>query len=380
MRGLRGPTFPLLGSAVTLHVTWAVVLPVLAGVIALSRLPAVSPGMDAALAWASGIAGALLALVGAVVHESGHVIASRVRGRPHGPTMLYFFGGVDVSDRPLSDPTDEAVVAIAGPVAGTLLALVLGALAVVVASVPGPVAAAGREALVVGAGFSLLISLANLLPGDPLDGGRIVHGLSWRVTGDPLRARRATARVGRAVGLLLVGAGFIVALSGDVTTSLVLVLAGWFVRSGAVAAERRAAVRDLVADLHVGDVMDEDPPEVGSTLTLDTFASAALEAGDRDAYVVGRDGEIVGVLGVRAIRRLRRDVWPRTRASDAMTALADLQPLAPEDGLWAALEELQRADRDALPVLRDGAFVGLLTRLSVTRAVRDRTRVRGSTA
>jgi Zn-dependent protease/predicted transcriptional regulator len=380
MPGLRGPTFPLLGSRVTLHVTWAVVLPVLAGVVALSRLPAVSPGTDAAVDWTAGIAAAVLALVGALVHESGHIVAARLRREPYGPSMLYFFGGVDVSDRPLTGPADEAVVAVAGPIAGGLLALLLGGVAILVASVPGPAAGAAREALVVGAGFSLLISLANLLPGDPLDGGRIVHGLSWRITGDPLRARRATARIGRAVGLLLVGAGFIVALSGDVTTSLVLVLAGWFVRSGAVASERRAALRDSVADLHVRDAMDEDPPEVGSTLTLDTFAPAALEAGDRDAYVVWRDGEIVGVLGVRTIRRLRRDAWPRTRAADAMTALAELQALAPDDGLWAALEALQRTDRDALPVLRDGAFVGLLTRLSVTRKVRDRARVRGGTA
>jgi CBS domain-containing protein len=258
--------------------------------------------------------------------------------------------------------------------------VLLGGLAVLAASVAGPAATAAREALAVGAGFSLLISLANLLPGDPLDGGRIVHGISWQVTGDPLRARRSTARVGRAFGLLLVGAGFVVALAGDVTSSLVLVLAGWFVRSGAVAAERRASLRDLVADLHVRDAMDADPPEVGSTLTLDTFAAAAIDAGDRDAYVVGRDGEIVGVIGVRTIRRMRRDAWQRTRAADAMVALPDLRALAPDDGLWAALEELQRTDRDALPVMLDGALVGLLTRLSVTRAVRDRARVRGGTA
>ena len=380
MGGRQGPAFGLLGTRVTLNVSWAAVLPVLAAVFALSRLPSVDPSADAALAWAAGIAGALLALAGAVVHEAGHIVAARVRGRPYGPSMLYFFGGVDASDRPLSSPGDEAVVALAGPLANAVFGLLLGGLALAAASASGQAATAIREALVVGAGFSLLIAAANLLPGDPLDGGRIVHGISWRVTGDPQRARRTTARVGRAVGLLLVGAGFVFALGGDIAASLVLVLAGWFVRSGAVASERRAVLRDLVAGLTVQDAMEADPPEVGATLTLDTFAPAARENAEADAYLVRRDGQIAGVLGTRTIGKIRRDQWPTRRAGDVMTALADLPAVAAGDGLWAALEELERSGRDALAVVRDGAFVGLLTRLSAKRAVRDRARIRGGTA
>jgi Zn-dependent protease len=323
---------------------------------------------------------ALLALAGAVAHEAGHVVAARARRVPHGPGILYFFGGVDASDRPLSSPGDEAIVAVAGPVASLAAAAALGGLALAAASLTGAVAAAVGEALVVGAGFSLLIGLANLLPGDPLDGGRIVHGVAWRITGDVGRARRTTARVGRSVGLLMVGAGFVVALAGDVTSSIVLILAGWFVRTGAIAAERRAALRDLVADLTVADAMDADPPEVPTGLTLDTFAPAAIEGGERDAFAVTRDGTVVGILGLRAIRRLRRDAWPRTRAEEAMTVLGDLRPLEPDAALWPALEELQRSGRDALPVLRDGSFAGLLTRMSATRTIRERAALTGRSA
>jgi Zn-dependent protease len=380
MPALHGPSFRLLGSDVQLHVSWGVVLPMLAAVVALSRLPTALPGLDPIAAWSAGVAAALLALVGAVVHETGHILAARARRVPYGPTILYFFGGVDASDRPLSGAGDEGLVAIAGPLASLVAAGALGALAVAVSSVAGDAAAAVGEALVVGAGFSLLIGLVNLLPGDPLDGGHVVHSIAWRLTGEPVRARRTTARVGRSVGLLMVGAGFVVALAGDVASSIVLILAGWFVRTGAVAAERRATLRDLVADLTVAGAMDADPPEVSATLTLDTFASAAVEGSDHDAFAVTRDGTVVGVLGLRAIRKLRRDVWPRTRAEDAMAGLGDLRALGPDDALWPALEELQRSGRDALPVLRDGAFVGLLTRLSATRTIRERAALTGRSA
>jgi Zn-dependent protease len=380
MPALHGPSFRLLGSDVQLHVSWGVVLPLFAAVVALSRLPIVLPGLDPIAAWSAGVAAALLALVGAVAHETGHMLAARARRVPYGPTILYFFGGVDASDRPLSGAGDEGLVAIAGPVASLVVAAALGGLSVAVSSVAGDAAAAGVEALVVGAGFSLLIGLVNLLPGDPLDGGRIVHSLAWHLTGDPLRARGTTARVGRSVGLLMVGAGFVVALAGDVTSSIVLILAGWFVRTGAVAAERRATLRDLVADLTVADAMDADPPEVSATLTLDTFATAAVEGGDHDAFAVTRDGTVVGVLGLRAIRKLRRDVWPRTRAEEAMAGIGDLRALGPDGALWPALEELQRSGRDALPVLRDGVFVGLLTRVSATRKIRERAALAGRSA
>jgi Zn-dependent protease len=380
MSALRGPTFRLLGTEVQLHVSWGVVLPLLAAVVALSRIPTVRPEPDPVAAWAAGLVAALLALLGAVVHEIGHVLAARARRAPHGPTILYFFGGVDASDRPLSTPGDEAVVAAAGPVASLLAAAALGALAIGTTTLTGIAPAVLAEALVVGAGFSLLIGLANLLPGDPLDGGRIVHGAAWRITGDAGRARRTTARVGRSVGLLMVGAGFVVALAGDVTSSIVLILAGWFVRTGAIAAERRATLRDLVAGLTVADAMDAAPPEVPTGLTLDTFAPAAVDGGERDAFAVTRDGTVVGVLGLRAIRRLRQDAWPRTRTEEAMTALGDLLPLSPDGALWPALEELQRSGRDALPVLREGAFAGLLTRMSATRTIRERAALAGRSA
>lgn len=377
MRRLHGPTFRLLGAEVTLHPSWIIVLPVIAVALAISRPQVTGDPVDA-LAVALGVAVALLTLVGALVHEGGHVAIARARRVAYGPAVLYFFGGVESIERPAATPRDEVFIAGGGPVASLVLAVALGAAAAAVApATPSGIVEAVHEALLLGSGLSALIGIANLLPSDPLDGGRIVHGLAWGATHDAVRARRIAARTGRSMGLVLIGGGFMVALAGDPVDSVVLIAAGWFVRSGAIASERRAGLRDLVGGLCVADAMERDAPALAPQLTLDTFAPAALEGGESDAFAVRRDGEIVGVLGIRSIRRLRRDRWPTIHVEDAMTALADLTPLAPDAPLWPAIEALQRSGGDALPVVGDAGVVGLLTRVSVARLVTERSRASG---
>ncbi len=375
MRRLGGYTFRLLGADVRLHPSWFLVLPLVAVALAVSRPELTGDPLDGPTV-VLGIVAAALLLVAAIAHEAGHVAVARLRRAPYGPTTLYFFGGVETIDREPGRPRDEVLVAAGGPAASLAFALVLGTAAAVIPQGAG-VAGVAREALLLGSGLTVLIGLANLLPGEPLDGGRIVYGIAWGATHDPRRARRIAGRTGRTMGLLLIGGGLVAAFAGDPADAVVFVAAGWFVRSGAIAAERREGVRDLVGALRVEDAMDRDAPALAPTLTLDTFASAALETGDPDAFAVRRDGELVGVLGLRAIRRLRRDRWPTIRVEDAMTALADLTSLAPSAPLWPAIEELQRSGGDALPVVGEGGVVGLLTRVSVARLVTERARIAG---
>jgi hypothetical protein len=298
---------------------------------------------------------------------------------PYGPTTLYFFGGVEIVERTPTMWLDEMVVAAAGPIASIALAALILVVGLPFAGAGGTEATALAEVVTLGAAISALIALANVIPGEPLDGGRIVHALAWRVSGDQARASRIAGRTGRTVGLLLIGGGFVLALRGDVADSVVVILAGWLLRSVASVSERRTALRELVADARVADAMDRDAPTVSSQLTLDTFAPEVLEAQQQDAFTVTRDAEAVGIIGVRQLRRLGKGRWPSTRAAEAMTPLDATSALRPEDPLWPALQELQRSGEDALPVMLDGALLGLLTRVSVARLVTERARVSGRT-
>jgi Zn-dependent protease len=374
---VAGPSVRIAGADVRIHVSWLLVVPLVVAVLGLSRFPTTHPDWPVAVTWAAAVAVAVLCFLAALLHEAGHAVASRGVRAAYGPSTLYFFGGVEAVERQPIGWRDELVVGFAGPAASGVLAALIIAASVPFLGAPGLGPTVIVEVATLGAAISALIGLANLIPGEPLDGGRIVHAIAWRVTGDPARATRTAGRTGRAIGLLLIGGGFVLALAGDVADSVVIILTGWLVRSGASISERRAQLRELVADAHVVDAMDRDAPSVPSQVTLDTFAPEALEAQEQDAFAVTRDAETVGIIGVRQLRRLGKGRWSSTRAADAMTPLADLHSLRPDDPLWPALQELQQSGEDALPVMADGALLGLLTRVSVTRLVTERARATG---
>ena len=374
---MPGPTVTIAGAEVRIHASWALIVPLVAAVLGLSRFPATHPDWPGTVTWGAAIAVAALCFLAAILHETAHVVAARRMRIPYGPTTLYFFGGVETMERLPTAWLDELVVAAAGPVASIAFAALVLAAGLPFAGSGGAEAAALVEIAALGAAISALVALVNVVPGEPLDGGRIVHALAWRISGDPARAARTTARTGRAVGLLLIGGGLLLAVRGDVADSVVVILAGWLVRSSASMSERRAALRELVADAHVADAMDRDAPAISSQLTLDTFAPGALEAQEQDAFTVTRDDETVGIIGVRQLRRLGKKRWPSTRAAEAMTPLDLMPTLRPEDPLWPALQELHRSGEDALPVMLDGTLLGLLTRVSVARLVTERAHATG---
>jgi predicted transcriptional regulator len=153
-----------------------------------------------------------------------------------------------------------------------------------------------------------------------------------------------------------------------------LALSGWFVVSSAGAVERSAEVDAVLADIHVMDVMDRDVAGLPPGLTLDTFADQLLAEGSTATIPVTRDGDLLGMVGARQVRAVRRDRWADTRAEDLMVAGDALPEVAPDTTLRVALDQLRRSNLDGLPVFEAGVMAGVVTRQAVATAIRDRLR------
>jgi CBS domain-containing protein len=268
-------------------------------------------------------------------------------------------------------PRAEIVAALAGPLVSLVIGGALVGVAVVGAAIGGDVARAAADVCLVVGVLNLVLGGVNLLPAFPLDGGRVARAIGWARTGDAIRGLRASARVGRWLGIGLAGLGVLMILTMDSMDGFMLALCGWFLVSSSRAIGRSAAVDDLLRDLRVADVMDRDVTGVPRTLTLDAFAEQVLDMPGGSVPVL--DGaDLVGVLGARAIARVRPSAWATTRAGDLMTGSDDLPAIDPTTPVRAARDQLFRTGLDGLPVLEAGRLAGIVTRRAIAQAIHDR--------
>ena len=367
------PVARLLGIEVRIQLGWVLVVALVAALAAI-QVAAAEPTVSPAVQWLLGGVVAAGFFVSAVIHDMSHAVLARRRGVEVGSIVISFFGGATPLDPTSPDPGDDLAIAVAGPVVSIVLggALALGATAVGLAG--GTTAAVAAQVLVVLAVLNLVLGLVNVVPAYPLDGGRIVRAIAWRRSGREKDGWRAAGTAGRAVGLLVIAVGFGVILVGEITNGAMVALSGWFLVLSARAIRERIKVEELIGDLAVSDVMEVDTPTVHPGLTVDTFAGQLLD-GDvpTTAIPVLGDGEVIGILGVRQVQRLRPAEWAAKRVEDVMARPPRLPIVGPEDGLVSAVERLQRSGLDGLPVVEHGRLVGVLTRRSIGLAVQART-------
>ena len=372
---LRGiPVARLLGTEIRVHLSWTLIAAFLVASLGAVELPGQYPGWPAGLAWAVAIAAGAGFFVSVLLHELAHLAVGRRAGAVPQSVTLLLFGGVAPAERGASSAGWEAAIAIAGPLASLAIAVVALAAAAAIGAPPasGVAAEAIAETLVVVGLLNGFVGLMNLVPVFPLDGSRLLRALAWRLTGEEGRGTRVAGMAGRLMGVGLMGAGVLLAFTGDLVDGFFVVILGWFVRGSGGAQVRQEVLEELIADATVADAMERDLPAVPPQVTLDTFA-AVLAGPDRATLVRVMAGErLVGLVGPRELRRAGRSAWQRTQAAVAMTP-ADLLPAtAPGDGLRSAVSRLQAAGVDGLPVIDEGRLVGILTRHGIGRLVHER--------
>ncbi|MDQ6795110.1 MAG: site-2 protease family protein [Chloroflexota bacterium] len=370
------PVARLFGFEIRIHPSWVLIVAFIT-VVVVGQLDEQAPDLPVVGRWLMGAVIAAAFLLSVLAHELGHGVAARRRGLDVGPITVYFFGGSASFHLESERPRDEVVIALAGP----LVSLAIGGVLAIVGFAASftsvnLVQAIGGVAVVLAA-LNLLLGGANLVPAYPLDGGRLVRAIVWARSGDERKGSRFAAMTGRVSSWVLLGAGFAIILARDTWDGLMLGLSGWFLGSASRAIIRRLDVQDLLAGLSVGDVMERGVSSIPPNLTVDTFAQRVLDGSDAPALPVVSDEQIVGIVGIAQLRRLRRGSWATTRAEDLMVAPPLLPIVAAGDTLWSALDRLRRSGLDGLPVAEGAGLLGVVTRQAILATVQSRARLRG---
>jgi Zn-dependent protease len=285
------------------------------------------PGQDGK-AFALATASALLFFVSILLHELGHAVVAIRNGIPILGIDLWMFGGVAKLGRDTDSPGVEFRVAIAGPVVTLVIALACFGLGALLSGGGDSVHAAGLETGGFNEGTALLgyltfinglLLVFNLIPGYPLDGGRIVRAIAWWRTGDRNGATRFAARLGRGTAYLMIGVGIVIFLRGDVVGGAWLGFIGLFLSQAARSAEAQASFADRIDGLRVADVMDAEPVAIPESLTLDRAEEDYfLRYGWPWFPVVDDGGRLVGVVAREAVEGVADVVRPSRPVASVM--------------------------------------------------------------
>jgi Zn-dependent protease len=359
------------GIPVGAHWSVAVILALIAELLAVSVLPAAFPHKPAAQYWVVAVIAAAAFLACLLAHELAHALVARRSGVGVRSITLWLLGGVAELDGDPPNAGADLRIALAGPAASLVAGMLLFAAGVAIAAAGGPgvaIAAAIWLAL-----MNVILAVFNLLPGAPLDGGRVLRAVLWHHYRDRARAERAAARAGRFLGAVLIGLGLSEAVFLRSLSGLWLMLIGWFLISAATGEEQAAKARTALAGVRVADVMTPDPELAPGWVTVEDFIHRAAAGSRPEAYpVVGLDGGLAGVLLASQLARIPARDRARLRLDQVAMAVPASYQAAPEDPAGPLLTRRPLGDEVAAVVLADGRVTGLVTVSDLRRALRWR--------
>jgi Zn-dependent protease/CBS domain-containing protein len=313
---------------------------------------------------AIGVLATVLFFGSVLVHEFAHALVSQARGIRVQDITLFLFGGATRARVESRGPGDEFLIAVVGPLTSALLAGLFGI-----------VAGLGRDLLsrplagTLGylAWTNLLLAAFNLVPGFPLDGGRLLRSAIWKTTGSLARATRIASLSGQGV---LVAAGVAWLLAGDLAGGIWFAFIGWFLVQAARSSYQELQLQQLLRGVEAEDVMAADLIRIPPELSLQDAVDNYFMRYDHGAFPVEDQGRTIGLLTLRAVRRVPREQWPTGRVRDHMVPLGDQVVVAPDARMDGVLGKLQDSQANRVLVAQDGEVVGIITPTDLTRWLR----------
>jgi Zn-dependent protease/predicted transcriptional regulator len=363
MRSIRAGS--VLGFEIRLDYSWFVIFFLILWTFTAALFPTHAPGRSTAEYALMGLAGSLLFFASLLAHELSHCVVARARGIPVEGITLFVFGGMARAGGESENPSDEFLIAGVGPLASLLIAILLGAVGWYGAragwSIPVVVVLTQVAVL------NLVLAIFNLLPGFPMDGGRILRAAVWKVTGSLTRATKVAAGGGRWIGLALMLLGVLQLFAGNLVGGIWLVLIGAFLRGIAQGGYQQVLLTSTLQGARIEELMTPDPVTVPADLSLDEFVEHFLMQGRHLGYPVMEGGSPVGLISLHAVRAIAPAERSRHSVREAMVPAGEDLVVESSAEARAMLEKLQRSSTGRLLVVDEGRLVGIVTRSDLSR-------------
>ena len=347
-----------LGFPIRIDYSWFLVAALVVWTFSSSEFPARLPGLSQPTYLAMGLSAAFLFFLSVLLHELGHAVVARRRGITVEGITLFIFGGIAQASQEASRPLDEFLLTAAGPLTSLLLAGAFYAAeaAAGLAGVPQPLVSVFAFLGL----LNLVLAIFNMIPGFPLDGGRIFRSVVWAVTGDMRKATRWATWGGRLFGLSIVALGIYGLSLGLLLPALWAVFIGWFLINAANTSMRQFELRRVLERIPVSRVMTLEPRSIPANATIADVVRDYFLRGRRDAYPVELDGVVLGLLHIKDVSEVPQDMRGRATAAQVMRPTYDLPTARPHESLADVALRLGSGDNSTALVIDGGRPIGLV--------------------
>ena len=362
----------IFGIEIGLHYSWIVIALLIVFSLAGHFREVNSQWGDGIILLTSIVTGGLF-FAALIAHELAHSLVARGHGIPVRSITLFALGGVSQVEKEATEAKTEFWIAIVGP----LTSFAIGAVLLTASFALGWSADATPStpilAMMVWLGYiNVALGIFNLVPGYPLDGGRVLRSIVWWITKDVVRATRIAARVGQAVALFFIVVGVYRVFSGAGFAGLWIAIVGWFLLDAAGQSYAQVELNERLRGVKVGDIMARDCPTVEGRTNLQSFIEEFLLRTGRRCFVVVENGNLAGIIPAHEIKEIEPAIRPYKTVSDAMRPIDEMRTVSANTPVVDVLETMGREDVNQLPVVSGGRLEGIISRGQVLRYLQTR--------
>jgi len=370
---LRGgiPIGKAFGISLRLHYSWFFIFALVTWALAAVYFPS-NYTWSLSVRIAAGLITSVLFFGSVLVHELMHSIVSQRQGVPVQSITLFFLGGVSQITSEPKQPKDEFRMAIVGPLSSLLIGGIFFGIYFGWRNVD-TFAVQFITAIAYWLGYiNLFLGVFNLIPGFPLDGGRVLRSLIWWRSGNLKSATRIASTIGRAVGFILIFGGIWFIFTGNWINGILLALIGWFLESAAVGSYQQLLMQEMLKGHVASEVMSRDCAVIPPDTTIDQLVHGNVLASGRRCFPVVSDSQIMGMVTLHNIKAVPREQWSTETVKEAMTPFDKLKWVRPDEELSSVLRILTQDDINQVPVIYEGKIVGMIGRDNIISFINTR--------
>ncbi len=368
----------IFGIEITIDPSWIFIFLLVTFNLSIGIFPRLHPEWGQTLNWFISISASILFFASVLAHELAHSLVAKIRGLPIKRITFFLFGGVSNLEKEPESPATEFIMSIVGPLTSILLGILF--LLVVgwkIENLQSLVLIPDRfigqltplETLLAWLGpVNIIVGIFNLIPGFPLDGGRILRSFIWSITNNLKTSTRIASFIGQFIGYLfiLVGLSMIFGVAvpffgGGFGTGLWIAFIGWFLKDAASHSYQMVAIKDILNNISVKTIMRKKIFSVPSSFTISQLIDKYIIGKDISSFPVKKDNRIVGMISFEDIQSIPREEWENKKLSQIMKRYAESDAVSPVENISSAFEKLTKKNLDIIPVIKRGVLVGFLT-------------------